>query len=168
MPKPAAEFSALAITRSMRWKSTMPARPRRTRSRPGLPTISPMKRIRTVTAYSVRLSADRDRDGAVAAVGKLRNRDAQLAFDEARARLRRVARASEPDDPREAAVAALNEMKAGLAPGSPRDFFTGDQHRIALADDPHGGGINPWEIDGDLERVVGLVHVERRGAFAGE
>src|SRR3954453_19894806 len=110
MPKPAAEFSALAITRSMRWKSTIPERPRRTRSRPGLPTISPMKRIRTVTAYSDRLSADRDGDGVVAAVREFRNRDAQLAFDEARARLRRVAGASEPHDPREAAVAALDQV----------------------------------------------------------
>src|SRR3954467_10306466 len=112
--------------------------------------------------------ADRNRDGAVATVGKFRNRDAQFAFDEARARLRGIARASEPDDAREAAVAALDKMKAGLAPRPARRFFTGDQHRIALADDAHGRRIDAREIDGDLERVVGLVDVQRRRALAGE
>src|SRR3954469_16766284 len=112
--------------------------------------------------------ANRNRDGAVAAVRKFWNRDAQLAFDEAGARLRRVTGASEPHDPREAAVAALDEVKARLAPRPPRRFFTGDQHRIAFADDAHGGGIDAREIDGDLERVVGLLDVERRRALAGE
>ena len=43
MPKPAAEFSALAITQSTSWCSTSAARPLRNSSRPGRPTMSPMK-----------------------------------------------------------------------------------------------------------------------------
>src|SRR5258707_10562920 len=75
MPKPAAEFSAFAITKSMLWYSTRPRRPSRTSSRPGRPTISPMKRMRTADI----LGQDRYLDGPAAAIGDLRDRHAELA-----------------------------------------------------------------------------------------
>jgi hypothetical protein len=45
MPNPAAEFSPLAMTKSIWCRSIRAGRPRRTISRPGLPKMSPMKRI---------------------------------------------------------------------------------------------------------------------------
>src|SRR5580700_8374957 len=49
MPKPAAEFSPLAMTRSMASSRTMPGRRSLTMVRPGRPKMSPMKRIRMFT-----------------------------------------------------------------------------------------------------------------------
>ena len=46
-PKPAAEFSTLAMTKSMSRCSTSAGMARRAISRPGLPKMSPMKRMRT-------------------------------------------------------------------------------------------------------------------------
>ena len=40
--------------------------------------------------------------------------------------------------------------------------------RVALDDDADGGRVDARQIDGDLDRVVGLVDVDRRRAFAGE
>src|SRR5580693_750191 len=48
MPKPAAEFSPLAMTRSMAWSRTMPGSRSLTMVRPGRPKMSPMKRIRMI------------------------------------------------------------------------------------------------------------------------
>lgn len=45
MPKPAAEFSPLAITRSMEWSFIRSGRRSLTMVRPGRPKMSPMKRI---------------------------------------------------------------------------------------------------------------------------
>ena len=72
-------------------------------------------------------------NGLAAALGDLRQRDAQFAVDERRARLRRVAGARQADDAREAAVAALDQMKARLASGATRRFLAGDEHAVALA-----------------------------------
>src|SRR3984885_11516821 len=46
IPKPAAEFSPLAMMRSMACSRTMPGRRSLTMVRPGRPKMSPMKRIR--------------------------------------------------------------------------------------------------------------------------
>src|SRR5262245_968811 len=46
-PKPAAEFSTFAITKSIRSRSTIAGIARLAISRPDLPKMSPMKRIRT-------------------------------------------------------------------------------------------------------------------------
>src|SRR5262245_26812695 len=110
MPKPAAAFSTLAITRSAWWCSTTARRPWRTRSRPGRPTMSPMKRSRT--ADSLR---DGDGNPAASAIVDLRNRDAQFATGQRGACLRRVAGTVEAHDAREPPVAALDQVKARLA-----------------------------------------------------
>ena len=59
-PKPAAEFSTLAMTKSMSCCSTSAGMARRAISRPGLPKMSPMKRMRIDQRCPPR--AD-DRDG---------------------------------------------------------------------------------------------------------
>ena len=45
MPNPAAEFSPLAMTKSIWCRSISAGSPLRTISRPGFPKMSPMKRI---------------------------------------------------------------------------------------------------------------------------
>src|SRR4051812_44350791 len=114
------------------------------------------------------MSHDWDRDRFAAFLGYLRNRHTQLAVDERGPRLRGIAGSAETDDACEAAVAALDKMKAGFTARPPRRLFAGDQHAVPLADDPDGRGVDPGQIDGDLERVVGLVDVERRRALARE
>src|ERR687888_281684 len=47
MPNPPAAFSPLAMTRSTRWWSTRRCNSREMTCRPGLPMMSPMKRILT-------------------------------------------------------------------------------------------------------------------------
>src|SRR5471032_1648837 len=182
MPKPAAEFSALAITRSIRWKSTIPASSRRTSSRPGLPTISPMNRIRTLSAYMEAGSLwtrrgggserpalhDGDRNGVAAALGDLGDRDPQLAVGKPGACVRRVARAAETDHARKTAVSALHEMKARLGPRPARGLLAGNQQAVAFGDHADGGRIDAGEVHGDLESVIRFVDVERRRALAGQ
>ena len=96
--------------------------------------------------------------------------DAQLAAPPAsRARRDGVARRGEAHDAREAAEAALDQVKAGVAARrAARAFSPTIEQRVALDDDADGGRVDAREIDGDLDGVVGLEDVERRRAFAGE
>src|SRR5262249_44526313 len=57
IPKPDAEFSPLAMTRSTRFCDTKSARRSRTISRPGDPTMSPMNstRMKAVPSYKFQL-----------------------------------------------------------------------------------------------------------------
>src|SRR6476620_8095488 len=72
-PNPAAEFSTLAITKSISRRSTSAGMARLAISRPGFPKISPMNRIRTsVGPYG-------NAQLAAAALLDARQRDAQLA-----------------------------------------------------------------------------------------
>src|SRR6476620_3648587 len=106
MPNPAAAFSAFAMTKSIRWYSTIAWSPCLTRSRPGRPTMSPMNRIRIMDGYrsgrrsitdgraiagggrtiepapeamrlSLAVATDLDRDRRAAAILDFRDRDAQ-------------------------------------------------------------------------------------------
>src|SRR5436190_16275756 len=105
MREPAAAFSALAITRSMLWCSTSGPTPRRIRSRPGLPKMSPMKRIRTSDLLH------RDRDGPAPPFGNFGQADPQLAFLQNRLGPHRIARGREADGPRKASEPAFDEVK---------------------------------------------------------
>src|SRR2546421_444015 len=109
-----------------------------------------------------------DGNGVAAAIGNLGKGDLQLAGLVTRARVRGVARTSEADDAREAAVAALDEVKARFAAHAPRRFFAGDQHAVAFRQQPHRFHVDARQIDHDLDRVVGFVDVDGRRAFAGQ
>ena len=145
MPKPAAEFSALAIAKSRPWWSTSAAESRpATRSRPGLPTISPMKRMRIMPAgRSRRPSVASPLIGNVAAA--VHARSASLArtivsspSDDGRAspstcRMRRSARRTR------AGKTAVTRARPGESSirraRDRRPFFAGDQQPVARAQD---------------------------------
>src|SRR6266480_5582607 len=63
-PEPPAAFSALATTRSRLYLATRPLMERQTMSRPGLPTMSPMKRKLTVVYSGWRKKLKRKRIGS--------------------------------------------------------------------------------------------------------
>src|SRR5262245_55203663 len=105
---------------------------------------------------------DSDRHGAAAAIVDLRNRDPQLAAGQRRLGMRRVAGVSEPHHAREAAVAALDEMKARFAARAAGGLLAGDQQAVPLGEHSNAGRLDAGQVDRDLERIVGLVDVERR------
>ena len=84
----------------------------------------------------------------------------------ARARLvshgrREAHRAREPSE------SALDEMEARIASSATRNLLAGDQHDGAFDRDPHIGRVDRRQVDADLQRLVGFVHVDRRRALAG-
>src|SRR5687768_11667707 len=93
-PKPAAEFSTFAITKSSDSRSISAGMARRAISRPGLPKMSPTKRMRML--------ADRDPDIGAAALLDARQHDPQLAGGERGVRAPRVERAVDLNRAREA------------------------------------------------------------------
>src|SRR5262249_29158009 len=124
------------MTKSIPWRSTMGARPRRTKSRPGRPTMSPMKRIRTMRVLGgTARGPNRHLDRLTAPVGNLGNRDAQLTVVEGGARPACIAGPVQPHDPGEASEAALDEVEGCIRMGPARRFFSGDEHRIGLDED---------------------------------
>src|SRR5262245_44160646 len=108
MPKPAAAFSTLAITKSSDSRSTSAGIARRAISRPDLPKMSPTNRICIA-------SGDRNPDAAAAPLLDAGQHDAQLAVDQRGHRFVGVERAVEPDRPCEAAERALGDVKGRVA-----------------------------------------------------
>src|SRR5918995_4357170 len=104
-PKPAAEFSTLAMTRSRPCCSTSAGIARRAMSRPGLPKMSPMKRMRILPRD------DRDAQFTPAAFFDARQHDPQLAGGECRGCRPRVERAGQAHRAREAAERTFGQMK---------------------------------------------------------
>ena len=92
----------------------------------------------------------------------------KLALVEDGACPRRVARGRETNDPREAAESALDEVKARVAAPAARRLFAGDQHGRALDDDAKRRPVDARQVDGNLQRDVGLVDVDRGRALAGQ
>src|SRR4029079_10870170 len=103
-----------------------------------------------------------------AAIGDLGNRHAEFAADKRRTSLGRVAGPEEAHDARESSVAALDQMKAGLAARATRGFLAGYENAVAFPDEANRARIDAREINGDLERIVGLVHIDRGHALARE
>src|SRR5262245_5552178 len=122
---------------------------------------------RTPSALSQR-DVHRNGHGAPATVADLRNRYAQFAAGESRLGPRGVARAAEPHHAREAAVAALDEMKAGFTARPAGRLLAGDEPAVALDHHANRGTGDAGQIDGDLHRVVGLVDVDGGRALAGQ
>src|SRR4051794_21981431 len=107
-PKPAAEFSTLAMTKSSDSRSIRAGTARRAISRPGFPKMSPMKRMRM-------LGANRNADFLAPAIVDARHRDAELARNERRAGPAGIKGAVEPHRAREAPERALGQMEGRLA-----------------------------------------------------
>src|SRR3990170_4510385 len=107
-PKPAAEFSTFAITKSMSRCSMSAGTARRAISRPGLPKMSPMKRMRTS------VGPHGDAELGAAALGNARQRQAQLPRPQRRFHASGVEGPREADGAGEAAERPLGEVKRRL------------------------------------------------------
>src|SRR6267142_4751783 len=77
-------------------------------------------------------TADADRNGPPAPLGDFGDRHAEFAAAERYPRLRRVTCVGQPNDARESAVAALDQVKARLAARPARRLFARNQHAIAF------------------------------------
>src|SRR3954451_23534186 len=107
-PNPAAEFSTLAMTKSIDSRSTSAETARRTISRPGLAKMSPMKSVRM-------LAADRDAEGSAAALVEARQHDPQLAVAQRGAGPDGVVGPLETHGAGEAAKRSLGDVESRLA-----------------------------------------------------
>jgi hypothetical protein len=158
-PKPAAEFSTLATTKSIERCSTSAGTARFAISRPGLPKMSPMNRMRT--------SLDPDGNAKLAAPPFLEawQEHAQLAALERRVSPACVERTREPDGAREAPEDPLGDVKCGavLADGGP--FVADDDERIPYEEDLQGIGRDARDVHEEHDAVRGLDHIEGRREF---
>src|SRR3954470_21391081 len=133
-PKPAAEFSTLAITKSSDSRSISAGIARRAISRPGLPKMSPMNRMRM-------LAANRNADRRAAALLLPREDETQLAVGEGGGGTRGVVSPLETDGAREPAERALRHMERGLpVVAHGRQLRAGDQHHVLRDNDVDVGG----------------------------
>ena len=134
-PKPAAEFSALAIVRSTPWCSISVRRPLRISSRPGRPTMSPMNRMFMPAAASpsrpgssVPGRGDRSACGRTIVSSPLFEPGVRLRDLECPAQAHRASEATE---------AALQQMKVRLGRRRGRGLLTGDEEHVAAEEHPH-------------------------------
>ena len=112
MPAPPAAFSPLAITRSARARAASARTCRRTRSRPGRPTMSPMKSSFIRAGWDRRF--DRHRCSPAPRRSVIRGSTTRSSPFASRARaFARVDRRVDAHRAREAAEVALDQVKAG-------------------------------------------------------
>src|SRR4029079_7776293 len=121
-PKPAAEFSTLAMTKSSDSRSTSAGSARRTISPPGRPKMSPMNRMRML--------ANRDPDLGSAPLVDAWQRDPELAGCERRLGASGVICALEANGAREPAEAALGQVERGLRLLARRQFLSSDDQHV--------------------------------------
>jgi hypothetical protein len=112
-----------------------------------------------------RLRPNGDRVGAATAIDDLRHRHMQLTVDQSRVRLRHIAGPAETNHAREAPVPALDEVKARFAKDAAWSLLADNQDRVASGQETHAFRGDARQIDDDVERLIGLVHVNRRRAF---
>ena len=106
-PKPAAEFSTLAMTKSSDSRSIEGGIARRAISRPGLPKMSPMNRMRML--------ANRDPDLARRGVRSMRGRTTRSSpVTRVAAAPPGIERALDAEGAREAAERAFGHVEAGV------------------------------------------------------
>src|SRR5262245_35013538 len=148
-PKPAAEFSTLAMTKSSDSRSTSAGIARRATSRPGLPKMSPTNRIRMLR--------DGDVDLRASPFLEPRQDDAQFAVDERDGCLGGVERPLEPDRPRETAERALRDMERRLVViARSGDLVAGNQQHVAREHDVDLRGRYARQVEQDFDRGVAL------------
>src|SRR5688572_26631170 len=150
-PNPAAEFSTFAITRSRACCSTSAGIARRAISRPGLPKMSPMKRIRILRR------GHGDAQLTAAALPDARQDDAKLACCEGGRRAPRIERAVEAYGARKAAECTLRQMKRRLGMlAAGREFAAADHHDPAAERHLHVVDDDARQIHDDFDRIRGL------------
>src|SRR5262245_37705978 len=157
-PKPAAEFSTFAMTKSIDSRSTSAGIARRAISRPGLPKMSPMNRMRML--------ADRNAYLAAPAIVEAGEDDPQFAVAQRGARAGGVVRPFETDGAREPAERALRHVEARfavLAEGRP--LGSGNQDDVLREHDLDIGRLDAGDVEEELDRRFRLDHVERRRAL---
>src|SRR2546421_8964442 len=158
-PNPAAEFSTLAMTKSSDSRSINAGTARRAISRPDLPKMSPMKRMRM-------LRANRDADFLAASVLDARHGDAELAGGERRACAASVECPVEAHRARETPERALGEVERRLAVFARRsDLLSRNHQYVARGHDVDGVGRHARHVDHDLDASFGLDDVKRGTAF---
>jgi len=85
-----------------------------------------------------------------------------------RSRPGRIAGAADPNDPREAPIAALHQMERRVAARAPCGFFAGDEQAVAFREQANRVRIDAWEVDDDFDGLVGFVDIDGGRALAGE
>src|SRR5262245_23711281 len=159
-PKPAAEFSTFAMTKSIASRSTSAGIARRAISRPGFPKMSPMNRMRML--------ADRNADLTAPAVVEAGKYHAQLAVAQRGAGAGGVVRAFETDGARETAERALRHVKARFAILAERcSLGSSDQDHVLREHDLDVVRLDARHVEQKLDRGVRLDNIERRCAFGG-
>src|SRR5688500_15111980 len=165
-PKPAAEFSTLAMTKSSDSRSIRAGIARRAISRPGFPKMSPMNRMRMLT--------DGNPDLLAAALGEARQDDAQLAVDERGGGGACVERAFDTDGTREPPERAFGHVERGVFVLARRgQLAPRDQQHVAGKHDLDVGRRATRDVDQDFDRLLGFDNVHggravRGGAFGFE
>src|SRR6266542_1911904 len=162
-PKPAAEFSTFAMTKSMSRCSISAGIALRAISRPGLPKMSPTKRIRTL------FGPHRNAALASAPLFDAGKDDAQLAVPERGRAASDIERARQPHAAREAAEAALRDVESSLAVvlASQRHLLPHHDERIARDHDLHAIRRDARKIDDDLYAFGSFENINRRCALRG-
>src|SRR5687768_16558482 len=159
-PKPAAEFSTLAMTKSSWRCSTSAGTARRTISRPGLPKMSPMNRIRKS------VDPDRDTNLGPAPLGDARQDDAKLAGGERSGGGAGVIRGGHAHRAGEAAERPLGEMEGRIA-------MVAASGRLPSRDDEHVARERHLDVVGgdarnvhhDFQGGLGFDDIDRRRAL---
>src|SRR5262245_18082180 len=160
-PKPAAEFSTLAMTKSSDSRSMSAGIARRAISRPGFPKMSPMNRTRM-------LAANRNADRRPAPLVETRHHHAQLAVAQRRRGALGVVGHVQADGARETAERALRDEKRRLTVLAPRwHLGPGDQQHILRNEDLEIGRGDARQIEQQLDGGIGFDDVEGRGALGG-
>ncbi len=111
-----------------------------------------------------------DGNRTAAAVGNLRQRDAQFAVAQRRGGPGRVDGDVDADGAGEAAEVALDQMEArrALRPRLGPVLLAGDDDHTGRDHDSEIGGRDARDVEHQLEGVVGLEDVEEGQAFAGD
>ena len=103
-----------------------------------------------------------------ATVANFRNRNPEFAVCEPRACACRVAGTRETHGARETTEATLDKVKAGIGDAAPHRLFAHNEHRTVFYQHSDGAGLDPRQVDRDLNRIVGFEDIERGRALASE
>src|SRR4029079_4067462 len=162
-PNPAAEFSTFAITKSISRCSTIAGMARLAISRPGLPKMSPMNRIRTL----VLVSPHGNPPFPAAPLLDPRQQHTQFARAERGVGASDVERTHQPNAAGEASERPFGDVERGLALVLTCRRALAPRHNQGVLgnDDLHGLRRHAGEVHHDLEARGGLDDVDWRTAF---
>ena len=164
IPLPPAEFSPLTMTKSMAWQRHQRRQPDAHEIAAGASDdVADKEQFHARRVDSMGTARPR-----AAAIGQLRQRDAQLAVGQRGADAAALEGAAHAHRTGKASGAPLDQVIAagpGSRPGHP--FLAGNQHDDPLMQHAQRRGGDPRHIQQDFDGFVGFDDVERRHAVAG-